>query len=146
MRDPLLPRSREGIRRRARRFARLGLAAFASVFPGAGRFLGSVCRACVVQEAGSPVVSGLENGAIASPGVNYTIIETRDEYVVTPVGSSFIQAHGVKNEYVQSSCPFDSVDHADLSYDRVVFRLVLNALSPDSASAPDCLVEFPYPA
>jgi triacylglycerol esterase/lipase EstA (alpha/beta hydrolase family) len=123
-----------------------GLTAFAAVVPGADQFLGSVCQACVDQEAASSVVRALENGAIAQPGVNYTIIETRNEDVVTPVGSSFIQAHGVKNEYVQSSCPFDSVDHADLSYDRVVFRLVLNALSPESTSAPNCLVEFPYPA
>lgn len=123
-----------------------GLTAFASVFPGADQFLGSVCQACVDQEAGSSVVRALENGAIAQPGVNYTIIETRNENVVTPVGSSFIRERGVKNEYVQSSCPFDSVDHADLSYDRVVFRLVLNALGRESTSSPDCLVEFPYPA
>jgi triacylglycerol esterase/lipase EstA (alpha/beta hydrolase family) len=123
-----------------------GLTAFASVFPGADQFLGSVCQACVDQEAGSSVVSAVDNGAIAQSGVNYTIIETRNENVVTPVGSSFIQERGVKNEYVQSSCPFDSVDHADLSYDRIVFRLVLNALSPESAAAPNCLVEFPYPA
>jgi triacylglycerol esterase/lipase EstA (alpha/beta hydrolase family) len=123
-----------------------GLTAFASVFPGADQFLGAVCRACVDQEAGSSVVSAVDNGAIAQSGVNYTIIETRNESVVTPVGSSFIRERGVKNEYVQSSCPFDSVDHADLSYYRVVFRLVFNALSPGSASAPNCLVEFPYPA
>jgi pimeloyl-ACP methyl ester carboxylesterase len=123
-----------------------GLTAFASVFPGADQFLGSVCQACVDQEAGSSVVSAVDHGAIAQSGVNYTIIESRNEYVVTPVGSSFIRERGVKNEYVQSSCPFDSVDHADLSYDRVVFRLVFNALSPASASAPNCLVEFPYPA
>ena len=123
-----------------------GLTALASVFPGADQFLGSVCRACVDQEAGSSVISALDNGAIAQSGVNYTIIESRNESVVTPVGSSFIRERGVKNEYVQSSCPFDPVDHADLSYDRVVFRLVFNALSPESASAPNCLVEFPYPA
>jgi pimeloyl-ACP methyl ester carboxylesterase len=123
-----------------------GLTAFASVFPGADQFLGSACRACADQEAGSSVVSAVDNGAIAQSGVNYTIIESRNEYVVTPVGSSFIREPGVKNEYVQSSCPFDPVDHADLSYDRVVFRLVFNALSPESASAPNCPVEFPYPA
>ena len=58
-------------------------------------------------------------GRSSRAGVNYTIIETLNEYLVTPVGSSFIQEPGVKSEYVQSSCPFGFVDHADLNYDRV---------------------------
>jgi hypothetical protein len=50
------------------------------------------------------------------------------------------------NEWVQSYCPFDIVDHANLPYDRVVVRLVKNALQPDAARSPDCLSEFPFPA
>jgi pimeloyl-ACP methyl ester carboxylesterase len=123
-----------------------GLTALASLFPGANRLLGSACRACVDQEARSSVVDSVDKGPIVQPGVNNTIIETRHEYVVTPVGSSFINERGVRNEYVQNSCPFDLVDHADLSYDRVVFQLVFNALTPGSARAPNCFIEFPYPA
>jgi triacylglycerol esterase/lipase EstA (alpha/beta hydrolase family) len=123
-----------------------GLAQLASFFPGGSGFLGSLCQSCVDQEAGSPVVEALDNGPIAQPGVSYTIIETLDETVVTPVGSSFIDEPGVSNEYVQSFCPFDTVDHADLPYDRVVIQLVENALTPLSAQPPNCLLEFPYPA
>jgi hypothetical protein len=50
---------------------------------------------------------------------------------------------GVTNEYVQRYCPFDSVDHGDLSYDPVVFQLVLNALDPATARYPNCLDEYP---
>jgi hypothetical protein len=52
----------------------------------------------------------------------------------------------VSNEYVQSSCPFDPVDHVDLTYDPVVFQLVFNALDPATAQSPDCWDEFPAPA
>lgn len=123
-----------------------GFATLARVFPGANQLVGTGCQACVDQESGSNVIQTLDNGPIAQPGVNYTIIETRDEFVVTPVGSSFIDEPGVTNEYVQSYCGFDYVDHADLSYDNVVIRLVKNALDSTTARSPNCFVEFPAPA
>jgi triacylglycerol esterase/lipase EstA (alpha/beta hydrolase family) len=123
-----------------------GLTNLASFFPGASQLVADACPACADQEAGSAVIQQLDNGPIAQAGVKYTIIETLDETVVTPVGSSFIKESGVTNEYVQSSCPFDPVDHADLSYDPVVFQLVFNALDPATAQSPDCWDEFPAPA
>ena len=37
-------------------------------------------------------------------------------------------------------------DHGDLSYDPVVFQLVLNALDPATARYPNCFDEYPAPA
>jgi triacylglycerol esterase/lipase EstA (alpha/beta hydrolase family) len=123
-----------------------GLTNLASVFPGASQIVSTLCPACADQEAGSAVVRQVDNGPIAQAGVTYTIIETLNETVVTPVGSSFIHEQGVTNEYVQQYCPFDTVDHADLSYDPVVFQLVFNALDPATSQYPDCFDEFPAPA
>lgn len=123
-----------------------GLTLLAALFPGAGSLIGAACPACADQEAGSAVIGQLDNGPIAQAGIAYTIIETLNETVVTPVGSSFIREPGVTNEYVQRYCPFDIVDHADLSYDPVVFQLVLNALDPATARYPNCLDEYPAPA
>lgn len=123
-----------------------GLTTLAQVFPGASQIVATACPACADQESGSAVVATLDNGAIAQPGVSYTVIETLNEFVVTPVGSSFIKESGVHNEYVQSSCPFDSVDHADLSYDNTTIRLTLNALDPATARSPNCFASFPAPA
>jgi triacylglycerol esterase/lipase EstA (alpha/beta hydrolase family) len=123
-----------------------GLTNLASFFPGASQLVASACPACADQETGSSVIQTLDNGPIAQAGVKYTIIETLNETVVTPVGSSFIHEPGVTNEYVQSSCPFDPVDHVDLTYDPVVLQLVLNALDPATAQSPDCWDEFPAPA
>ncbi len=123
-----------------------GLTLLADVIPGANQIVADGCPACVDQENGSAVIEQLDNVPIAQAAVNYTVIETLDEYVVTPVGSSFINESGVDNEYVQDYCLFDPVDHADLAYDNVVIQLVKNALTPASARSPDCAIEFPWPA
>jgi triacylglycerol esterase/lipase EstA (alpha/beta hydrolase family) len=123
-----------------------GLITLAGFYPGANAFVGRACHACVDQEAGSPVVTAVDNGPIAQPGVSYTIIESLNETVVTPVGSSFIEEPGVTNEYVQQACPLDTVDHADLPYDPVVLQEVFNALDPATARRPNCLDAFPAPA
>jgi hypothetical protein len=52
----------------------------------------------------------------------------------------------VTNGYGQQACPFDSVDHADLSYDPVVFQEIFNALGPATAKARNCWDAFPAPA
>lgn len=122
-----------------------GIAELSAFFPGANQIVDSACPACVDQEVGSAVVTAVDNGPIAQPGVIYTVIETLDETVVTPVGSSFINEPGVTNEYVQHFCPLDPVDHADLAYDNVVIQLVKNALTPSKARKPSCLLEFPFP-
>lgn len=123
-----------------------GLEALANAIPGANAALAAGCAACADQENGSAALRPLDTGAIAQTGVTYTIIETTNEFVVTPVGSAFITEPGVTNEYVQASCPFDPVDHADLPYDPVVLQLVGNALDPTTAHAPNCWHAFPYPA
>jgi pimeloyl-ACP methyl ester carboxylesterase len=123
-----------------------GLAVLAGAIPGANLLVGALCPACRDQETGSAVVNAVGDGPIAQPGVSYTVIETRDEYVVTPAGSAFINEPGVSDEYVQSSCPSDIVDHADLSYDNIAIRLTLDALDPAAASAPDCSQAWPRPA
>jgi pimeloyl-ACP methyl ester carboxylesterase len=123
-----------------------GLTNLAGFFPGANQLVGALCHACVDQETGSAFLAPLDAGPIAQSGVHYTVIETLLEFVVTPVGSSFVNESGVTNEYVQNQCFNDTVDHADLAYDQVTIRDVLNALDPAHASAPNCFTAFPFPA
>ena len=115
-----------------------GLATLARSFPGANAIVGAGCAACVDQETGSAVVNAVDDGTIAQPGVDYTVIETRDEFVVTPAGSAFIDEPGVHNEWLQDSCPFDGTDHGDLSYDKGVYGLVEDALDPAEAHPVSC--------
>ncbi len=120
-----------------------GIDSQALQFPGATALVATQCPACTDQEVGSAVITRLDRGPITRRGVTYTVIETTNETVVTPVGSSFINEPSVTNEYVQSFCPLDTVDHTDLAYDNVVIQLVKNALTPRSAHAPSCLTAFP---
>ena len=112
-------------------------------YPGANALVATQCPACTDQDAGSAVITRLDDGPIAQRGITYTVIETKNETVVTPVGSSFIQESGVTNEYVQTFCPLDTVDHTDLAYDNVVIQLMKNALTPRLARKPNCMLEFP---
>ncbi len=123
-----------------------GLTNLAGFFPGANTVVGTLCQACVDQETGSAFLAPLDAGPIAQSGVHYTVIETLLEFVVTPVGSSFINEPGVTNEFVQNQCVNDTVDHADLAYDQVTIQDVFNALDPAHAKAPNCFVAFPFPA
>lgn len=124
-----------------------GITNLAVIFPGVNEdIVRTACPACYDQEVGSEVIETLNDGPVTVPGVAYTIIETRYENVVTPVGSAFINEAGVSNHYVQDYCWNDTIDHAGLPYDNTAIRLVLNALSPSTAESPNCLKAYPYPA
>lgn len=115
-----------------------GFVALAVLFPGANDLVGSACPACVDQEIGSPVVKAVGSGPIVQPGVSYTVIETLNETVVTPAGSSFIKEPGVQNLWLQDYCPFNWTDHASLPYDNGVYSLVRNALDPTHPRSVSC--------
>jgi pimeloyl-ACP methyl ester carboxylesterase len=116
-----------------------GLGTLAGFFPGAPALVATACPACADQLTGSPVITRLNSGPVAQPGVHYTIIETRNEFVVTPPGTAaFIRESGVHNFWVQDFCLIDLVDHASLSYDRTAAQLVRNALDPAHAGPVGC--------
>ena len=80
----------------------------------------------------------LTAGPIAQPGVKYTVIASQFDALVTPHETSFIREPGVKNEFVQDSCPLDPVGHVGLAFDPSVAQLVANALDPAHAQSVIC--------
>ncbi len=66
-----------------------GLFTLAGYFPGANLLLAD-CPACQQQEAGSPFITSLNAGSETDPGVNYTVIESANDEVVTPYTSAFL--------------------------------------------------------
>ncbi|MGH3435784.1 MAG: esterase/lipase family protein [Sciscionella sp.] len=115
-----------------------GLGSLATAFPGGRQLVNAACAACADQLPGSAVVKAVDDGPIAQPGVDYTIIETHNETVVTPAGSSFIKEPGVHNLWVQDYCWFDFVGHASLPYDPTTQSLVENALDPSHPQPVRC--------
>jgi triacylglycerol esterase/lipase EstA (alpha/beta hydrolase family) len=96
------------------------------------------CPACDEIIVGGSAVNRLTTGPIAQAGVKYTVIASRFDALVTPHETSFIRESGVRNEFVQDTCPLDPVGHVGLAFDPTVAQLVANALDPAHTSAVSC--------
>jgi triacylglycerol lipase len=115
----------------------------------------ATCPACVQQVAGSSFMKHLNAGDQTPPPVSYTVIETRNDEVVTPYQSEFLPTAGthgrVTNVLLQDRCPTDSTDHIAITNDPVAVQYALRALGRpgplDSGFRPDCsgaaLATFP---
>ena len=91
------------------------------------------CVACTELTTGGKAVVTLNDGPIAQDGVDYTIITSRFDELVTPTETSFVREPGVVNQYVQDICPLDPVGHIGEAYDTNVWNMVANGLegTPD---------------
>ena len=112
-----------------------GLAALSALFPNSG---GSqdYCAACTDQTANSPFMKELNAGGDTLPGINYTVIETQYDEVVTPYKSAFL--NGASNLTVQKVCGLDFSEHLGIAFDPIALRLIENALDPAHAKRPAC--------
>ncbi|PXX54937.1 triacylglycerol esterase/lipase EstA (alpha/beta hydrolase family) [Nocardia tenerifensis] len=80
--------------------------------------------------AGSPFLQELDKDGMTADGVRYTMIATREDQIVTPYTSAFINAPNVTNILVQDGCPEDRTGHIAGSTDPRTVDLALNALDP----------------
>jgi triacylglycerol esterase/lipase EstA (alpha/beta hydrolase family) len=110
-----------------------GLFTLARHFPGADAFLAD-CPACQEQEAGSAFIRNLNAGGETSRSVNYTVIQSAGDEVVTPYTSAFLTpapgAHNVRNITLQRQCRLDRGEHLSMPYDHIADADVLSALDP----------------
>jgi triacylglycerol esterase/lipase EstA (alpha/beta hydrolase family) len=123
-----------------------GITELASLLGVAGDIngpLSSVCAACVQQEQGSAFLRGL-NATPTVPGVDYTVIESVDDEVVTPYTNAFLPAAAnVSNITVQHQCVLDGSDHLEIAADPIAMADMLNALDPSQRVRVPCLVVLP---
>ncbi|MET8853960.1 alpha/beta fold hydrolase [Amycolatopsis sp. NPDC004625] len=121
-----------------------GLLSTLEMIPGVPAALGTVCQACNDQAVGSAFLRDLNAGGETVPGIQYTVIQTRYDDVVTPYTSAFLApGPNVKNILLQNVCGLDFVDHLGITYDPVAAGLVLNALDPAHAKTPPCVPVAP---
>jgi Rrf2 family protein len=114
---------------------------------GAGSLVSSglsgSCEACAEQEQGSAFLSSL-NATPTQPGVSYTVIESRDDEVVTPYTNAFLpDAPNVTNITLQNQCSLDQTDHVEIASDPVAMADMLNALDPAYPVPVPCVVVLP---
>jgi triacylglycerol esterase/lipase EstA (alpha/beta hydrolase family) len=107
-----------------------GLFILSNFFPGANQFTGALCPACEQQRAGSSFITALNSGGETVAGVDYTVIQTRYDQVVTPYTSAFLSGSNVKNILLQNQCILDLGDHLSMPYDHIAAADVLTALDP----------------
>jgi triacylglycerol esterase/lipase EstA (alpha/beta hydrolase family) len=107
-----------------------GLFILSNFFPGANQFTGALCPACEQQRIDSAFITDLNSGGETVPGVEYTVIQTRYDQVVTPYTSAFLSGSNVKNILLQNQCILDLGDHLSMPYDHIAGADVLTALDP----------------
>lgn len=112
--------------------------------PGAAYLLGAGMGPAVTDQiAGSAFLRDLNAGRETEPGVDYTVIQTSFDEVVTPYTSAFLAGDNVTNILLQNQCPADYSEHLGITFDAVALGDVLNALDPAHAKAPDCTLTLP---
>jgi triacylglycerol esterase/lipase EstA (alpha/beta hydrolase family) len=116
----------------------LGLATLAGYLPGATAFLGILCPACEQQTAGSSFITSLNSGGDTVAGVEYTVIESIYDEVVTPYTSAWLSGSKVKNVNLQQQCFLDLGEHLSMPYDHIADADVLTALDPAHPQKPAC--------
>jgi triacylglycerol esterase/lipase EstA (alpha/beta hydrolase family) len=115
-----------------------GIGLLARFFPGGEQFTGALCPACEEQIVGSSFLADLNSGGDTVPGVEYTVIQTRYDDVVTPYTSAFLSGPSVRNVLLQNQCVLDLGDHLSMPYDHIADADVLTALDPLHPRHPLC--------
>lgn len=93
--------------------------------------LDAACPACADMRHGSPVLTALHDVGMFDATVTYTNVITRNDTVVVPYTSGYLEGPTVTNVVVQDVCPSSTVTHLRMLADPVVAALVLDALDPD---------------
>lgn len=120
-----------------------GLFTLAGYFPGASAFVGFLCPACGEQEAGSAFLESLNSGGGTASGVQYTVIESKYDEVVTPYASAFLSGSNATNILLQEQCGLDYGEHLSMPYDHIADADVLTALDPQQPQKPACTYVAP---
>lgn len=101
------------------------------------------CDACDDLVVTGTAVTELTDGPIAVPGIEYTIIASRVDLLVTPTETSFVREPGVHNILVQDTCPLDLVGHVGLAFDAGVYDMITNGLDPAAPGPVRCSFGLP---
>ncbi|HEX4918681.1 MAG TPA: alpha/beta fold hydrolase [Limnobacter sp.] len=82
------------------------------------------CLACADQHPDSTLLKRLRSGQITVPGVEYTVLATRNDKVVLPLESQFVREPGVNNLFIQDRIPNSRVSHSGMLYNSDTVELI----------------------
>jgi triacylglycerol lipase len=96
----------------------------------------SGCGSCYQFMHGSEFLEKMNEGGAAVAGVTYTMIMTRNDELVVPYTSGYLQ--GAANIVIQDQCAVDPSEHILVAVDPIVARDIFNALDPANAEPVSC--------
>src|SRR3954470_5166891 len=89
---------------------------------------------CRQQAAGSDFLTALNAGDETPGAVDYTVVETKYDEVVTPYTSAFLD--GATNVLLQAKCPHDLSEHLSIMVDQTAVQWIENALGRTGPADP----------
>lgn len=90
----------------------------------------------VQQMVGSPFLRALNEGGDTEPGIDYTVVASRNDTISSPPENTFLTAGPgavVKNMWIQDVCSAAVVDHMQLTTSPTAVHIVKSALDPGYA-------------
>ena len=99
------------------------------------------CSSCRQFVRGSEFLEAINRGGAAAPGVDYTMIMTRNDELVAPYTSGVMD--GADNVVVQDVCPLDQSEHLSVIFDPITTYTILNALDPAHPHDVPCTLVLP---
>ncbi|MCL2468262.1 MAG: alpha/beta fold hydrolase [Micrococcales bacterium] len=101
-----------------------------------------------VQQASpdAPFYVNLNGNGETRPGIDYTVIASKYDEIVTPYRQAFITAGPgatVDNITLQSVCSKDLSEHLSVNYSKNVAQIILNKLDPENQHAIKCYSQAP---
>lgn len=125
----------KGYASKVRHFTAISPSVRGTTSGGALRFnQAGTCPACADQFHESDFIRQFTTNAITVPGVKYTVLATRDDWIVTPFESQFVKEPGVRNILVQDKLNGKTVSHVGMMYDDAVIDLIVNAVNAPPSS------------
>ncbi len=104
-------------------------------------------QAAADQTQGSPFLRDLDAGGMTQPGVVYTAIATRYDWIVAPWRNTHISDNRagaeVHNITLQSGCLSNMADHISIVYSARTLWFVKQALGLPRSARPTCDVQLP---
>ncbi|KAF9931159.1 hypothetical protein FBU30_010695 [Linnemannia zychae] len=100
-----------------------------------------ICEACYQFAINSTFINDLNQGGDTFPGIDYLLIATKMDEMVTPYTLGFLRDNNprVHNQVLQDWCPFSNPEHVTIAYDPVVWNGLHAFFTPSADQTINCL-------
>jgi triacylglycerol esterase/lipase EstA (alpha/beta hydrolase family) len=105
-----------------------GLTDLRALWPGFDDQMASYCGSCPEFMPGSAFLQRLNAGGDTVGNVDYTVLTTRYDWIVTPTETSYLKGPHVHNISIQDVNPNAFPEHVAMAWDPTTFDLTLKAL------------------